>query len=187
MKQIIRYLQGTRNKGLVIKPTQNLRIDLYAWNSKNPCDPICTSSWTGFIITIGGVPLVWKSKLQTKTALSSMESEYIALSTSMGDLFSLKELIVKVGTMLGLDISKLTLSRVFKNNDACCKLALSTMPKMTPRSTHIAVKYHWFREKLEEINIEILRVDTKEQLADIFTKGLVQKEYESKRNLVCRW
>ena len=194
VKRIVRYLQGTKEEGLVIKPTQNLRIDLYAdadfaglWNSEDPCDPICTRSRTGFIITIGGIPLVWKSKLQTETALSTMESEYIALSMSMRDLVSIKELMYEVGTMLGVETSKLTLSRVFEDNDACRKLAFSTMPKMTPRSKHIAVKYHWFREKLDELNIEILRVDTKEQLADIFTKGLVQKEFESKRLLVCGW
>ena len=112
--------------------------------------------------------MVWKSKLQTKTALSTMESKYIALSTSMRDLVSLKEFLIKVKSMLNFPLSGITLSRVFKDNYACRKLALLTMPKMTPRSKHIAVKYHWFREKLEELNIEILRVDTKEQLADIF-------------------
>ena len=157
------------------------------WNSEDPCDPIRTRSQTGFIITIGGIPLVWKSKLQTKTALSTMESKYIALSTSMRDLVSLKELMGKVGTMLGLETSNLTLSRVFEDNNACRKLALSTLPKMTPIFKHITVKYHWFKEKLEDLNSEILRVDTKEQLANIFTKGLVQTEYERKRKLVCGW
>ena len=55
------------------------------------------------------------------------------------------------------------------------------------KTKHIAVKYHWFREKLEELNVVILRVDTKEQLADIFTKGLTFKEFATKRKLVCGW
>ena len=89
--------------------------------------------------------------------------------------------------MLNLPLSGMTLSRVFEDNDACRKLASSTMPKMMPRSKHIAAKYHWLREKLEELKIEILRVDTKEQLADIFTKGLVLRDFENKRKLVCGW
>ena len=103
VKQIVRYLQGTKNEGLKIEPTENLRIDLYAdanfhilVNSEDSNDPICARSRTGFIITIGGIPLVWKSKLQTETALSTMESKYIALSTSMRDLVSLKELLIEV-------------------------------------------------------------------------------------------
>ena len=79
------------------------------------------------------------------------------------------------------------LSRVFEDNEACRKLASSTMPKMTPRSKHIAVKYHWFRLYIERLNIEIISIDTKEQLADIFTKGLTQKEFQDKRKMVCGW
>ena len=74
-----------------------------------------------------------------------------------------------------------------EDNEACQKLAGSSMPKMTPRSKHIAVKYHWFREYLDKLQIEVLSIDTKSQLADIFTKGLVQKEFKSKRKMVCGW
>ena len=149
VKSIVRYLQGTKDEGLKIEPTENLGIDLYAdadfsglWKSEDSNDPICARSRTGFIITIGGIPLVWKSKIQTETALSTMESKYIALSTSMRDLVSLKELLIEVKSMLNLPLSGMTLSRVFGDNDACRKI--------------IAVKYHWFREKLEELKIEIL-------------------------------
>ena len=79
------------------------------------------------------------------------------------------------------------LSRVFEDNEACQKLASSSMPKMTPRLKYIAVKYHWFREYLAKLQIEILLIGTKLQLADIFTKWLVQKDFESKRKMVCGW
>ena len=117
-----------------------------------------------------------------------MESEYIPLSTSMRELVFMRTLFDEVQGMLDLKQEcKTTLSRVFEDNNACRKLASSTMPKMTPRSKHIAIKYHWFREKMEELNIEILRIDTKKQLADIFTKGLPPKEFETKKKLVCGW
>ena len=195
VKRIIRYLQGTKDTGLVIKPTEQLQLDLYAdsdfaglWNLEEPTDPICTRSRTGYIVTIGNVPLVRKSKLQTETALSTMESKYIALSTSMRELVFLRALLDEVKVILDLGKGVNTaLSRVFEDNDACRKVASSTMPKMTPRSKYIAVKYHWFREKLDEFNIKILRIDTKLQLADIFTKGLSVKEFVTKRKLVCSW
>ena len=195
VKRIVRYLQGTKDKGLIIKPTQNLQIDLYAdadfaglWNSEDDQDPICVKSRSGYILTIGNVPLVWKSKLQTEIALSTMESEYIALSLAMRELVGMRALFDEVKLILDLPGETQTnLSRVFEDNEACRKLASSTMPKLTPRSKHIAVKYHWFQEKLEPMNIVILLIDTKSQLADIFTKGLVQKEFEEKRRLVSGW
>ena len=195
VKRIIRYLQGTKERGLVIEPTQKLMMDLYAdadfaglWNAEDSNDPICTKSRSGILLTIGNVPLLWKSKLQTETALSTMESKYIALSQGMRELVSMRTLFDKILDILKLESKSPTrLSRVFEDNEACRKLANSAMPKMTPRSKHIAVKYHWFREYLSKLQIEILSIDTKSQLADIFTKGLVQKEFEMKRHLVCGW
>ena len=195
VKRIVRYLQGTKDKGLIIKPTQNLQIDLYAdadfaglWNSEDDQDPTCVKSRSGYILTIGKVPLVWKSKLQTEIALSTMESEYIALSLAMRELVGMRALFDEVKEMLDLPGETQTnLSRVFEDNEACLRLASSTMPKLTPRSKHIAVKYHWFWEKLEPLNIVILSIDTKSQLADIFTKGLTPKEFEEKRKLVSGW
>ena len=72
---------------MIIEPTEKLMMDMYAdadfaglWNGEDTNDSICTKSRSGILLTIGNVPLLWKSKLQTETALSTMESEYIALS-----------------------------------------------------------------------------------------------------------
>ena len=45
-------------------------------------DPSLCRSWTGFVILYSGCPVLWSSKLKTELALSTTESEYIALSTS---------------------------------------------------------------------------------------------------------
>ena len=90
IKRIVRYLQGTKENGLIVEPNQKLMMDLYAdanfaglWNAKDSNNPIFTKSRSGILLTIGNVPLLWKSKFQTETALSNMESEYIALSQGM--------------------------------------------------------------------------------------------------------
>ena len=51
--------------------------------------------------------MLWSSKLQTETALSTMEAEYIALSTSLKQLIPLKRLVESVWNAVGLDINKL--------------------------------------------------------------------------------
>ena len=49
---------------------------------------------------------------------------------------------------------------------------------MTPRSLHIGVKYFWFRSKVgHNYGINIVKCDTKDQLADIFTKGLPYEQF----------
>jgi hypothetical protein len=87
LKRIGRYLKGTRERGMIIRPTANLSLDLYVdadfaglWNAENPDESISVKSRTGFIIMIGGTPVIWTSKLQTEIALSTCEAEYIALS-----------------------------------------------------------------------------------------------------------
>ena len=66
-------------------------------------------------------------------------------------------------------------------------LANSKGPLMTSRTKHIGIKYHWFRSKIIPNEIEILRVSTDLQRADIFTKGLTRFVFEEKRKLVMGW
>ena len=73
---------------------------------------------------------------------------------------------------------------VFEDNEGALKLA--TMLLMTSRSKHIAVKYHFFREKVLNplANIDVEKVHTDENKADIFTKGLVAAKFEWKRKFL---
>ena len=49
-------------------------------------------------------------------------------------------------------------------------LELSKVPKMQPRTKHINIKYHHFRAHVQKGTITVEHVDTKNQVADIFTK-----------------
>ena len=60
--------------------------------------------------------------------------------------------------------------KLFENNNGAIKLAKA--PKIRPRTKHIALKYHHFREHVWKGLIEINTIDTLEQVAYIFTKDL---------------
>ena len=60
--------------------------------------------------------------------------------------------------------------RLFKDNNGAIELAKA--PKIRPRTKHIALKYHHFREHVRKGLIKINPIDTLEQVADIFTKAL---------------
>ena len=144
-------------------------------------------SRTGYLITIGGCPLTWTSKLQTEIALSTMEAEYIALSQSMRELLPLRALVKEMAHALQFNKSFeiRTYSKIFEDNNGA--LILASMPRMTPRSKHIAVKYHFFRTHVEKGDIRILKISSEDQKADIFTKGLGRQIFETVRKLLMGW
>jgi hypothetical protein len=189
-----------------------LRVDCYVdadfgglFSVKDKQDPISVKSRTGYVITYRGAPLMWASKMQTQVALSTMEAEYIALSQSMRDLIPIREILKEVMTIVfdkspsisyhshskafddtvGSTEHVIPQSTVFEDNDACLKFA--RMPKLTPRTKHIGIPYHWFRTQVERLEIHIERVDTKNQLADQFTKGLTMDAFRQARKSLMGW
>ncbi|MGH3053371.1 MAG: Ty1/Copia family ribonuclease HI, partial [Gaiellaceae bacterium] len=190
----VRYLAKTRTEGLILEPSGTLSVDCHVdadfaglWKREDDQDPLCVKSRTGYVISIGGCPLTWTSKLQSEIALSTMEAEYIALSQSMRELLPIKRLVKEMSDKLGnsTPYKIRTLSTVFEDNTGALGMAKS--PKLTPRNRHIAVKYHFFRSHVHDGAIEVVKIDTKEQKADIFTKGLPRETFEVIRRLLMGW
>ena len=80
------------DKRLILDPSEDLSIDCYPdadfagfWSHKHPQDPHRVQSHTCYVITLAGYPVLWQSKFQTEISLSTMESEYVALTTSCKD------------------------------------------------------------------------------------------------------
>jgi len=93
LQRIVRYLIQTKDKGLRCKVDKTKGIELHVdanfagdWNAQDSHNADNLLSRTGFIISYTGIPIYWKSKLQTEIALSTCEAEYIALSMSMREL-----------------------------------------------------------------------------------------------------
>ena len=64
---------------------------------------------------------------------------------------------------------------VWEDNNSCITVAKS--PKYTPRSKHIAIKYHHFRSFVSDGRVVINSIDTSEQLADMLAKPLSSKSF----------
>jgi Reverse transcriptase (RNA-dependent DNA polymerase) len=212
VKRILRYLQRTRKEGLYLKPGPDLRVDCHVdsdfgglFSVEDKQKPISVKSRTGYVITYRDAPLMWVSKMQTQVALSTMEAEYIALSQSMRDLIPIREVLKEIMTQVFEVEPKITYhshskafddtigttphvipqSTVYEDNDACLKFA--RMPKLTPRTKHIGMPYHWFRTQVERLEIHIERVDTLNQLGDQFTKGLPPEPFKVARKRLMGW
>jgi hypothetical protein len=124
--------------------------------------------------------------MQTEIALSTMEAEYIALSQSARDLLPMRGLLHELSAATKLVVgSTMAHSTIFEDNKGCVELA--NAPKMHPRTRHIALKYHHFRSHVEKGNLSIRWIDTKHQLADIFTKPLAASSFIPLRQSLLGW
>lgn len=196
LERIGLYLKGTLDEGLILKPTGELDIDVYVdadfaglWPYEDKQDPSCVKSRTGFVICISGCPIVWVSKLQNEIALSTMEAEYNALSYAMRSVLPFKTTVLSVAKSIGLSEDRTTTFKttVWEDNAGALTLANLEPGRITPRSKHYAIKYHWFRSHLKPSQVEVKKIDTHDQKADILTKGLTTATFRSIRKLLCGW
>jgi hypothetical protein len=101
VKWIGRYLKGTADKGMVYPPDTDIGFEVYVyasfsgdWNPEDAeWDRSTAQSRTGFVIRYASCPIIWTSKSQTEVALSTTESEYIAISSATREILPLIELI----------------------------------------------------------------------------------------------
>ena len=62
--------------------------------------------------------------------------------------------------------------------DNISAINISKNPMMYTKKKHMAIKYHYLRELVQEKEVRMEYVNTKEQLADIFTKALPKQAPE---------
>jgi len=122
--------------------------------------------------------------MQTETALSRTEAEFIALSaglrTAIPIMSVLKELREEK-VLLTREVSKVR-CRVFEDNIGAKTIA--TVPRYRPRTKHINIKYWHFIEQVEKGLIDIQSVKSEDQLANILTKPLPEPEITRLRDIV---
>ena len=186
VKRILRYLlylKRSNTLGLKFSPLLTKSLEVYVdasfagdWNSTWNEEPTSVISRTGYLIRYGNCPIIWCSKLQSEIALSTTESEYIALSQSLRDALPLMELLKELQMAIPKsdECPKIHCS-IFEDNMGCIDLVKT--PRMRPRTKHIALKYHHFREHVRKKLVTIHHIDTKEQVADIFTKPLPDPQF----------
>ena len=96
------------------------------------------------------------------------------------------QLLREIGTVMKVPDCKKTMKcAVFEDNNGALELA--TTPKMRPRTKHIAIKYHHFRQCIARGLIKIAKVDTAEQEADFITKPLAEVLLKYLRKKALGW
>jgi hypothetical protein len=106
-------------------------------------------------------------------ALSTAEAEYIAAGHCCAQLLWMRQTLRDNGY-------KLTKVLLLCDNESAIRMADN--PVEHSRTKHIAIRYHFLRDHQQKGDIKIAYVNTKEQLADIFTKPLVEQTFTKLRH-----
>jgi hypothetical protein len=151
LKKTGHYLKGMLNKGPVLTPSRSLKIHCYPdadfaglWTRDDKQDPHCVQSCMGYVICPADFPILWKSKLQTEIALSTMEEKYEALSMYCQDLFTIIDVTKELCSLFNLDMqaSADLHIKIHKENVGALVLGKLEPRQMAPCSKHYAIEYH---------------------------------------------
>ena len=157
-------------RGLVAHPDVKFSticdsLNLYAYVDADHGRDIDTRrSVTAYVFYLGGSPVSWKSKLQQCVATSSMQSEYMALCAAC--LQSLWLITI----LRGLGYSRLAPITLLEDNQSCIEYSKNNTSH--DKTKHIEIKYHLVREQIQQENILVVKVPTKDNVADLLTKPL---------------
>ncbi|KAK6121016.1 hypothetical protein DH2020_045235 [Rehmannia glutinosa] len=145
-KRILRYLKGTINVGLVFERDDGVKLKGYV-DSNYANDKDNRKSTTSYVFTLCGSCVSWKSQLQHIVALSTTESEYIAVTEAFKEALWLKGLISELDFLDG---------NVVIFSDSQSGIQLCKNPVFHDRTKHIDVRFHYIRDIVAKglVNLE---------------------------------
>jgi hypothetical protein len=116
------------------------------------------------ILMLNNTPVAWYSHKQTCVATSTMESEYIAASSTAKDVIWLRRLLAN------LQFPQPQPTRLYSDNQRAIHLVHN--PEFHRHTKHIDILYHFIHEHQQNGHIDVCYISTVEQVADLFTKAL---------------
>ena len=119
---------------------------------------------SGGAFFLGKGVVSWTSKKQNCTSQSTTEAKYVAVAINYSNIVCFKQLLEG----MKVEIKELVVM--------CCDntnaINISKNPMMHSKTKKISIKYHFVRELVQDKEIRLEYVHTKEQIVDIFTKTL---------------
>jgi hypothetical protein len=172
-KRVLSYLKGIKSQKFIYfrddsddKFTLHGYVDAdWAANHDN------RRSRAGYVFKLGRCLISWASMMEPVVALSSAESELMAATLAAKQCVYIRDIL----EFLGYKQNKPTI--IFEDNSACIRL--SKNPEFHKRTKHIDIRYFFIREKYISNEIVLVKVDTKHNIADLFTKPLRHHQFSS--------
>ena len=161
----LKYLEKTRDQGLILKagePGRSLQLLCYVDASYLTHQD--SYSHQGFTLSFGSIGTFYsKSSKQKALATSSTQAEMRALYTATAEIIFLVHLMEELERPITLPCI------VMEDNSAVVALSQEATTR-TKKCKHFLVLVHWIREQVALGIIEVRKVATERNMADIFTK-----------------
>uniref|UniRef100_A0A5B7BYT4 Reverse transcriptase Ty1/copia-type domain-containing protein n=1 Tax=Davidia involucrata TaxID=16924 RepID=A0A5B7BYT4_DAVIN len=162
VKWILRYIQGTVDVGLKFQKDDSTGQHVIGYvDSDYAGDLDKRRSTTGYVFTLAGGPVSWRSTLQSTVALSTTEAEYMAVTEAF------KEAIWLQGLIEDLGIVQEHIEVYCASQSAIC---LAKNQVHHARTKHIDVRFHFILEIVDEGDILLQKIGTADNPADMLTK-----------------
>ena len=178
LKRLLRYLKNTRHLALTYSASQSESAPstlVQGWT--NPSSQLCgwsDSDWggdvdgrkstSGYVYTLAGAAIAWRSKKQTTVALSSTEAEYVAAALAAKEGVWIKSILEE------LKLFNTPTITLFCDNQSCIKLANN--PKLSDNIRHVDFKHHFLRDLIETKKVDLKFIPSIYMWADFLTKPL---------------
>ena len=131
VKRIGKYLLGIEDKGLTCEPDNSKGLEIFIdadfasrFDKAVAEDPASVNSRTGFVIKHAGCPIIWKSKVQTKIALSITEAECIALFIALREVIPIEYFLREKSAVIDIpECNKSMKYTVIEDNNGALEIA----------------------------------------------------------------
>ncbi|KAL4583270.1 hypothetical protein LXL04_007838 [Taraxacum kok-saghyz] len=164
VKNIFRYLQNTTSLGIWYPANKGFFVQAFTDSDLGGCS-LDLKSTSGGCQFLDRKLVSWQSRKQTCVSLSTAEAEYIAAATCTSQVLWIQSQLRDYG----VNMKKIP---IYCDSESAIRICHN--PVQHSKTKHIALRYHFIKDHIEEGNIEIHFVKTTEQLADIFTKALAE-------------
>ena len=163
-KHLLRYLQGTRGRGITYGNSPNPYPIFKAFADSDWAMSEGRKSVSGYIIECANGPLTWSSKQQVVVALSSCEAEYLACSHCARQVLWLRSLFEELG------FPQKHPTPMYCDNQGT--VACTHDPQAHSRMKHIDIRSHFIRDCVNYRLVDVHHIPGIENPADLLTKPL---------------
>ncbi|XP_070517912.1 uncharacterized protein [Cardiocondyla obscurior] len=174
--RILKYLYQTKNLKLTFEKGITYETLECFVDADWAGDIVDRKSTTGYVIKFYGNTIYWKSRKQGSVTKSSTAAEYVALSEIVSEIKIIINLLRDLGEIIDKPV------KIYEDNTGA--IALAKYGNLTKNSKYIKVHSHYIHENYSQEIIDIIKINTDDNLADIFTKSLGSTKFKKFRNLL---
>ncbi|GJR02500.1 putative ribonuclease H-like domain-containing protein [Tanacetum coccineum] len=161
VKRIFRYLKGKPKLGLWYPRVSSFDLEAYS-DSDYAGANLDRKSTIGGCQFLGRRLISWQCKKQTIVATSTTEAEYVAAANCCGQVLWIQNQMLDYGF-------NFMNTKIYIDNEST--ICIVKNPVFHSKTKHIAIRHHFIRDAYEKKLIQVLKIHTDDNVADLLTKA----------------